>query len=92
VRTWRLSRGSARRSPCAAGWVVAEEPAHSQPQHHPTAAHRRIGQPALIAAVDPPRRLAARGAGRLGRSWRDPELHTGVGMLDPLDRHARQVR
>jgi hypothetical protein len=33
------------------GGVVAEEPAHPQPQHHVLATDRRVGQPALIAAV-----------------------------------------
>jgi hypothetical protein len=72
--------------------VVAEEPAHPQAKHHAAAADRRIGQPALVAAVHPRRPVAAPGAGRLGRPRAGPDPHGRIGPLDLLDSNGCQVR
>ncbi len=53
--------------------VAAEEPPHRQPDQHPPAADRGIGQPPPIAAVHPARGPAARRARGLLRPRTSPD-------------------
>ena len=53
--------------PALAAGSRAEEPADGQPDHHPLAADRRVGQPPSVAAVHPARHRSARRARRRAR-------------------------
>jgi hypothetical protein len=72
--------------------VVAEEPAHPQPDRDPMPTDRCVDQAALVVAVYPGGRVIARGTARLAGLRGGPDLHTGVGLLDLLDRNGGQVR
>lgn len=48
--------------------VVAEQPTDRKAEHHPPAADRRVGEPALVAAVHPGRGATAVGAGGRARA------------------------
>jgi hypothetical protein len=79
------------RSGLAVG-VVAEEAAHPKAEHHPPAAHCRVGESALVAAVHPGGGAAAVGTGGRGGSSVRPDVHGVFDLLDPLDRNGSQVR
>jgi hypothetical protein len=72
--------------------VVAEEPAHPKAEHHPPATQRRVGEPALVAAVHPGRSVTTAGAGGSACFAVRPDLHAVFDLLDPLDRNDGQVR
>jgi hypothetical protein len=72
--------------------MVTEEPPHTQLDHHRHAADRRIGHPALVAAVDPRRRRCAPWTTRLRPGGARADEHSIRYPFDPPDRRARQLR
>jgi hypothetical protein len=56
------------------------------------AADRRVGQRALIAAVDFGRWTAAPRAADASGAWGGPDAHAATGLLDALDSYVCQVR
>jgi len=72
--------------------VVAEESAHPKADHDPPAAECRIGESALVAAVDSGRGATTVGAGGDAGAGVCPDVHAVFDLLDPLDRNGSQVR
>jgi hypothetical protein len=75
-----------------AAWGVAEEPADPQPDQHLLAADGRVGQRALIPAVDLGRRVTAPVAPGASGAWDGPDPHAAASLLDLLDGYVCQVR
>jgi hypothetical protein len=72
--------------------LVAEEPAHRKAEHDALAGDRRVGEPALVAAVPSGRDTAAVGAGGRAGLGVCPDVHAVFDLLDPLDGNDGQVR
>ena len=72
--------------------MVAEEPSDTQLDHHRHAADRRIGHPALVAAVDPRRRRCAPWTTRLRPGGARADEHSICDPFDPLGHCAYQLR
>lgn len=78
--------------PPLARQVVAEQPPDPQPEHHPPAANRCVGQPPLILAVHPGRRPPAPRARRRACPAACPDAQPRPADLSLFQNHPGQVR